>query len=190
MTLPDGPLINVLDRVEAMLADCYWWRRIEDEGSPWDASTAADHIHQDALPPPAGDEYTKAELIALRPFALIWNDTDRGYRLSAGGHLAGGQCSIPSGRVVVEIEINTPSAIVNDPNAVGRYAAKTAGRLVWTNDGAKPAIWDLSGGSGESGTYLYVNDLNVMGHYRSDDSHTEQYGDSLLFGFHLDWGIG
>lgn len=185
MSLPNGPMLAPEIAVANMLADCYWWRGIVDPNNPWDEATARAHIHGDGLPPPDddADDYSKKQLEALRPFALVWNDPESGYTMQASSH--DHCCPMMSGQVNVQIELNTPEELGGDMTAIGNWARIAFGRLLYTKDAAQPGLWDLNGGD----NYLYFHRLSVNGPWRSDEKQLAQYGDSVFAEFELHWGL-
>lgn len=179
-----GPLLASLNAAKAMLRDCYYWRRLADPDNPWDETTAAEHIHFDGLPPAdPGPDHSLSELNALRPFALIWAEQSGGLRLRSA--TAGNCCPLPSGVIVVQLEIPVPDALADDPTALAQDLAQKLGRIMRTADPAEPGMFELSGLSG----YLPLNEIQLFGYVRSDTKAAAELGDFVVAELQLTWGM-
>ncbi len=72
----------------------------------------------DELSPPANSMavHSKAEMISLRPFAILWADITGGFRWRAdSGDFC---CSLVSGVFVMQLELNVPSDLAATPTAL------------------------------------------------------------------------
>lgn len=183
--LPVGPILSSLDTAKSMLRDCYWWRRILSEDSPWDDATAAAHIHFDELPAPTpGPNHSRSQLNALRPFAILWHDLAGGLRLRSD--TGGNCCAVITGRVIVRLELGVPANIASDTDAVARWFMRAVGRILKSNDPNKPGLWELSGRAG----YLPITEIDVSGYVRTDSKERRELGDAIQIELQIDWGGG
>lgn len=172
MLLTDGPLLIALDTAAQMLAACDQWTAIAAEGS----------IHYDALPPPSpGPHYTRAQLVDLRPFALLWNDTGAPYQIDSGTTTA--ESPNQSGRIICQIEVNVPAEHADAPHALATWANRLIGRLIRTGDPAAPGLWDLSRSPG----MLPVRQIEVTGYERTTRKEANEIGDAIIFELALSW---
>lgn len=137
-----GILSNAIDLVRATLADSDTFRGLTDPAM--DQAGALARIHEEGLPPAAGDEYTLAELASYRPFAIVAFKPIDGFRISAAGWSGTQKDWSTRGQILVTIEKACPSADVsnNEPTA----AAMTA----WRDEigGVIDDIADLAGQAG------------------------------------------
>lgn len=174
MTLAtEGPLLIALDAARRTLADTGQWSEIAD----------LSRIHYDALPAPEpGPDYTRQQLIAARPFALLWHEVSGGFRLEA--QTADLRCPISSGKIICQIEVNVPPDIADNPTAVATWAMRLIGRLLRTDDDDEPGIWDLANTPG----YLPVRAIDVDAYVRTGEKEIRDVGDAILFEFCLTWG--
>ncbi len=179
----DGDLLAVLNAARLMLRDCYWWRRLADENSPWDDATALAHIHLDELPPPnPGPDHSLEQLAAFRPFAILWADVATGFRWRAdSGDYC---CSLVSGTVVIQLELPVPELLAGDPTALAIDLHRKLGRIMRTSDPAEPGLLDLSGKPG----YLPITDAKITGYIRTDDKARIDIGDAVTCEIELKWG--
>ncbi len=180
----DADLLDVLNAAANMIRDAYWWRRIVDENNPWDQATAAAHIHFDELPEASpGPDHSLVELMAYRPFALVWADVAGGLRWrSDTGDFC---CATVSGVCVVQFELAVPSNLTT-PRSVADYVNRTLGRVIRTCDPDKPGILDLSGTAG----YLPITDAKISGYIRTDRKTALEIGDAVTAELELTWGLG
>lgn len=180
----DGPIVHALEAAKLMLRDCYWWRRLADESNPWDETTAAAHIHFDALPNSAtGADHSKAELIALRPFCLLSVDQGSGFQIDIDS--ASGSCVLPSGRLLMEIELNTPDDLASTPTALAQFIHRRVGQILHTSDTNQPGLVQLSNQAG----YLTLNTLIVDEIYRTDEKAVQDIGDAITVNVRVAWGL-
>lgn len=180
----DGPLLSSMAAAKAMLRDCYWWRRLADANNAWSEAEAAAHIHYDALPPPSpGPDHSLSELQAARPFALLWSDAAAGMRLR--NSTAGYCCYLPSGVIVIQIEMAVPANIAANPTAVAEDVSRKLGRIMTTGNAEQPGLMELSGLAG----YLPINELQLYGYLRTDAKAARDLGDCVVAELQLNWGL-
>jgi len=176
MLSTDGPLLIALDTARRMLAACDQWSAIAG------GEASIDRIHYDALPPPSpGPHYTRSQMIAVRPFALLWSDTAAGYQIDSGTTTA--DSPNQSGRVICQIELNVPAEHATKPHAVATWANRTIGRLVRTGSPAAPGLWDLSRNPGS----LPIRQIDVAAYERTTTKESIDLGDAIIFELALHW---
>ncbi len=176
MLSADCPLLIALDAARRMLAACDQWSAIAG------GEASIDRIHYDALPPPVpGPHYTRAQMIAARTFALLWNDTTAGYQFDSGTTTA--DCPNQSGRIICQIELNVPAEHANDPHAMATWANRTIGRLARTGDRLAPGLWDLSRNPG----MLPIRQIDVAAYERTTTKEARDLGDAIIFELALHW---
>lgn len=181
--LDNGPLIIPITQMRQMLADCYWWRRIVDEDNPWDDETALAHTHIDAVDSPQDrDEYTDAELVALRPFAIVYQDGGDGFEMVS--HVQQYHCHVSKGHVVLHLQLNVPSDLSNDESALGEYLTKTFGKLIKTADSNKPGFMDLAGLNGR----MPIRRIVVDAYQRTPENKRITMGDFVMCDIDIYWG--
>lgn len=169
----DGPLLLSLDAAKRILAATAAWTELG----------GAERIYFDALPPPSpGPDYSRQELIQLRPFALIWHDVSGGYRMEAAS--ADLRCPAQSGKIIVQFEVNTPDDVQNDPTALAIQMNRLIGNLLRTGNPSSPGLWDLAWQPG----YLAIRAIEVDGYVRTDDKQIAEVGDAICFEFAITWG--
>ncbi len=182
--MADGDMLPLLIAARNQLRDCYWWRRLAGENTPWDEATAQSHIHFDALPPPAqGPDHTRAELVNYRPFAIMWADIMGGYRWRAdtGDYC----CSMVGGVLVLQLELNVPSNLANTPTALAEDLHRKLGRIMRTDDPLQPGLLNLSGQPG----YLPITEAKITGYIRTDPKAAVEIGDAITCEIELQWGV-
>lgn len=180
--LDRGPIVLPLERLRDQFAACHFLRRIATPDTPWDEATTLTHIHFAALPTPSsGPDYKKAELEALRPFVLLWNDVDDGYRMVSTS--TGGCCPSVGGRIIAQLEIAVP-ADLSDAASIEVYMLETLGRILMTDDDDAPGLWELA----HSGEHLPINEIRVNGPQRVPAKERRELGDFCLFELQIDWG--
>lgn len=169
----DGPLLTSLAAAKATLAATHQWTQI----------ATADRIYFDALPAPSpGPDYTAAQMIAARPFAIMWHEVSAGFRLDSAA--ADMHHPLPSGKIITQIELNVPTEHANNPTAVAIWANRTIGRLLRTADDAQPGLWDLANRPG----FLPIHSIEVDGYIRTDRKEKVAVGDAIVFEFAINWG--
>ena len=177
-----NPLLAALTIARNQLRDCYWWRNLVSEVTPWNQAQAEARIYFDELPPPVSDDYTPAELTALRPFALLWLDTASGLQLMSES--SGNCCWIPSGTAIAQIEIPVPPNLAATPNALALDLHSKIGRIIRTADPTKPGLCDLAGVPG----YLPVKQVIYRGYIRTDVKAAAEIGDCVRCEIEMQWG--
>lgn len=177
--LADGPLLLALEAARVMIASTHEWQSVCGEPAP------THRIYIDALPlADPGPDYSKEQLIALRPFAIIYNTTSGGLSLRAAA--ANFQNPLRRGVIECQFQVNVPADIAADPNAVGTWARRIAGRIAQTGSDDNPGIAELTMKNG----YLPVMEIDVEAFERTDLKEQRQYGDAVIFGITLHWGRG
>lgn len=182
--MSDGPLLASLNAAKAMLRDCYYWRALKDPLAIWDTPTAAEHIYFDGLPPASpGPDHSRSELVNLRPFALMWADTAGGLTLRQDA--TGPNCLLHSGSIIIQIEMNVPADLADDPTALAESLMQSLGRIMKSNDGAKPGLFELSDLAG----YLPLRQVKLIGYMRTDAKAAIELGDAVVAELELSWGV-
>lgn len=180
MDAPVGPLATVKDLLRTSLANCTAFR--EWDGAEYTVDEAKARIYFDALPPPAGAEYTVAELVALRPYAIVSLD-EHGIEYE---HDASPSNYKVRGRLVVCLERAFPdvSAEADPIAAADRQFENMVGSLIRSGNPASPGLLDLSGTAG----YLFIRRLALHGPYRVEAKDVRQLGDYQRCFLFIDWG--
>lgn len=186
--MADGDIIACLNAARYQLRDSYWWRRTLNPNSPWDDATALAHIHLDELPASTtGPDHSLAELVALRPFALMWADISNGFSWTSGsGDFC---CANIAGQIILQLELPIPTNIANDPQAVAVWVNTALGRIIRTDDEAQPGILDLSAKIGPDGPYLPITAAKLTGYIRSEVKDRYDLGDFIRAELELTWGV-
>lgn len=180
----EGPILDALNAARTMLSDCYWWRRIASEDSPWDQATALAHIHFDGLPPAEpGPDHSLTQLTSLRPFVIMWTDQAGGLRIR--NETAGYCCNVPSGVIIAQFELPVPPSIAADPTAVAQDISRKIGRIMRSCDADQPGLFELAGKSG----YLPLTEIQLFGYVRTDAKSAEDVGDVVVAELQLNWGL-
>lgn len=179
----DGPILAAMNAAKAMLRDCDQWRKLKDADSPWNEATAEAHIHFDALPAAdPGPDHTLIELQALRPFAILWADTAGGMRMRND---TDGGCVINSGTIIMQIELDVPDDLTDDPTELAQDLYRKFGRLMKTNDSAAPGLMELTHRAG----YLPLLEIQFIGSQRSDTKDAHDIGDVIVAEYQISWGL-
>jgi hypothetical protein len=167
-----------------MLRDCHYWRALApDPLVPWTESQAAARIHYDELPPPSpGPNHAREQLIALRPFCLLWADTAGGFTTTLDA--MGGCCSTKSGTFIYQIELPVPSALATTPSALAEHLTQVFGRIMESCDFDKPGMVELSRLPG----YLPIKSLALRGYVRTDQKAAIELGDAVVAEIECRWG--
>jgi hypothetical protein len=199
--MSDGPLLSAAAAARAMLAECHEWQQAVSAKPLGELNThfpavfpsafsdldahALGRIFYDELPQSeTGSDLTREELEALRPFALVWNDVSSGLRISSD---AGGNCAtLTSGKVIMQIELPTPTVSLSQPNGVGESVMRRYGRILRSNNVAEPGLWELSRNPG----YLPLLDTQITGYIRTTEKEQRELGDAVLAEIMIDWGVG
>jgi hypothetical protein len=140
-----------------------------------DATAARSRIYFDALPPPEADNgvYSKDELVAYRPFAIVFTAPANGYKRTRGAT----GCYVESGQIGLHLEQNVPEALANDLQQPMRQIKSTLGAII--ND-----LEALAYGAG----YLAVNVIDVLVVAREAEDAITQEGDNVFAMLNLVWG--
>jgi hypothetical protein len=169
----DGPLLVALERAKAMVAATAQWAAISN----------ASKIHFDALPAPAsGPTFSKSDLMALRPFCLLWHDVSSGMSLDVAS--ADRVCPHASGKIICQFEIGVPESIAGDNAQIGLWVQRIAGRLARTGESESPGLFDLAATPG----YLPIRSIHIDAYERTDPKEATELGDAVCFELHLVWG--
>lgn len=169
----DGPLLHALKRAREMIAAT----------NQWAAIAAENRIYVDALPPAdPGPDFTRAQLESLRPFCVLWHDVSGGMSIAVA--TADRTHPVQSGKIIAQFELNTPAAMIADPNALGEYVQRIAGRLARTGDPDSPGLFDLAAQPNR----LPIMRIDIDAYERTDPKEAAELGDAVCFELHLTWG--
>lgn len=161
---------DIQDLAATTLANCAAFQTFVGAA---DAAAAANSIYQDALPPPAADKYTLAELIDLRPYGLVYTlDDSTGFRFTRVGTGVG--CWDAQGVIVIRIERTTPDV---EPAVADASLRTLMGDLV-------TQIADQCEIAGR----LAATSISAMGPHRIADEDVQEQGDLQWFDLHVRWG--
>jgi hypothetical protein len=115
MTAAAGTISLAEEALRVALADCAAFRTWVGAA---DRAEALESIYVDGLPAPAGDAdvHTRAELEALRPYAILFTAEGDGVRrrLEAGG---GTFCFDAGGRLIVRLVQDCPQSLDDQPTS-------------------------------------------------------------------------
>ncbi len=110
----------------------------------------------------------------------MWADISGGFRWrSDSGDFC---CSLVSGVVVMQIEINVPSELRNDPTALAIDTNRKLGRIIRTGDLNEPGLLDLRG-------MLPITEAKISGYIRTDSKAANDIGDAITAEIELRWGV-
>ncbi len=133
-----------------------------------DQAAALASIYHEGLPKPAdGSTHTKAELEALRPYAIIWTDPDGGYATQSDSAPSSAGGFVSAGSLLVEIERNSTDGAEDEPTS--------AANLDWRNAVGKiiDDLCDLSG----TESYMILESITLdHGPYWNDRASAETHG--------------
>jgi|GEM_PF-1789324 len=128
MTEPAGCISLAQHYLRQMLANCAavrTWLGVDDEEG------ALARIHHEGLPKPADNavEHTRAELIAYRPYAVVFTAESGGLTLN---HDAGGAAFefAESGRLTVRLYQNCPDEYGDEPSSDANLQFKNSVGLI------------------------------------------------------------
>jgi len=107
---PSGVISIPMQLARALLADCQAFRDLLTPSM--DQAAALARIHYNGLPAPDGDEYTLADLTALRPFAIVSHNPNHGFRTEVNGVSGDTWDWEERGKLLVKIE-RTALEVVN-----------------------------------------------------------------------------
>lgn len=186
-TSPSGPFAHAKDQLKTLLAACAAFQAWVDAD---DATEAATHIYFDELPPPAqGSRYTKAELVAYRPLAIISYPDEGGHRRRriAEGY---GCPSMSGGTCVIHFEMNAPED--EETEQPTRDTAEAIRLMENAIGDVEDDMWELTNTnqpSPSTDTYLDLAATDVlMSARRIDPKFVNDDGDHLGLVLRVDWG--
>ena len=140
-------------------------------------------IHYNHLPPPAnGVSHTLTELIALRPFALIWT-ADQGYRIERDTP-AGSDSYGVSGNLMLEIQRNTPNG--ENRAEADRSFENLWGRIIATGNVSQPGLMELAG----SGSHLPIAAIQHLASESTDPQKMDAIGEAQRVFLHVHYALG
>lgn len=153
------------------------------------ADDAKASIYHDALPPPplGADDYSQAELVAMRPFALISTIPSGGLNTLRDAT----ESEQTSGRLMIEFELNTPDALSRDPGILEQWLKTLVGRIIVRPDGESSSfngLLDLFHTTSGSQSYLAGNTVTLSGLYRTMPDAVEALGDFIIVELEVGWG--
>ena len=169
-----GELSKAQDNLRTQLADSSEFRTLVGAANQ---AQALDDIYQDVLPDPAdGVEYTQAELIALRPYALIGMSDEDGFSFE---HVSTGTSYDFTPRSTLELWIVRDLPSGED----GTTADLTWRNIVLT---IMEEIADLAGQAG----YLAFTGIDLIALHRNHPDLEPTQGDNQLAMLRVVWGGG
>ena len=138
-----------------------------------DQAEALARIYHDALPPVLTD---LASLQALRPFALVWTDPQKGFNRSTVGE--GATRSYNSdGVIAVYFEDNVDTLIQDDPTEIG----------VRLKNNVESVQSDLDGFNGVAGYLAYNEIRKIEGPSRAEEDERPTQGDFMFLVWQVIW---
>jgi len=185
MDAATGALAVPKDLLRTSLATCTAFRQWD--GLSLTVEQAKDRIYFDALPPPSGNVYTKAELVALRPFAIVYTSASDGLQFVQESSAALGGSFVAAGALIVRLERNFPdvSAEADPAAAADRQFENFLGPLMRSEDANSPGLLELAGQAG----YLVIRQLSLMaGPMRCDPKDVTGLGDHQVAFLEVQWG--
>lgn len=193
VTAASGPISSAEDRAAETLADVQAWRDMIGEATT--EAQALARIYFDTITPPADkDRYSRSELEALRPFAMIWTDPDfGGYRLGASGGGGTSWSFDHGGRLAIEIErdvdsddLDEDTEKVSDPADVLRKFKNELGLIIASGDADNPGLVELAGQAG----YLAARQIELDGLGFNEEEEQKAEGIVLIARLWITWGWG
>jgi len=159
----------------ATLAACASFQSLVDAD---DATEALTHIYHDATPMPESGraEHTRAELTALRPFAIVYTEDNQGFVVEKDA-MGNEDCWNASGTVHIVIYRNVPEADELNPSKVD-----TDFRTVMGNIASE--IIRLS----ETAPYLAAKKIVASGPIRTPVKELSDVGDAQGAVLTVAWG--
>lgn len=140
------------------------------------SSDALDHIYRDFLPQPAdGDQHTLAELVALRPWAMIWTQESQGWQAN---RVASDACFRIGGSLLLRLERSIDPAHT-DQQAAAEFDDLLSGII--HNDQGDGLI--------QAFTRLNIHHVSILGKYRSLPEHLDTLGDCYSAELLIRWGL-
>lgn len=183
MDAPVGALAIPKDLLRTSLATCTAFRNWD--GLSLTVAQAKERIYLDALPPPTdGKAYSPAEMSELRPFAIVYTDSQNGleYDLESSGYGYAAR-----GRLMVRLERAFPDVSgETDPDAAAdRQFENFLGPLLHSEDVNNPGLLELAGQPG----YLMVRSAALaFGPSRVDPRDRAGLGDFQVAFLSIEWG--
>lgn len=182
MDAPAYDISTAKDLLRTMLANTTAFRAWD--GASYTVEQAKARIYFDALPPPAdGDQYTAAELVALRNCAIVAKHPSENVRWTFDA--CGGDHFIASGVVVVMLFRTIPEADRDDIGSAERSMENFVGQLVRSGDVNNPGLCELSGRSG----YLSFFEIVEDGPYFDPAEDGEARGYEMRHLVVIRWGV-
>lgn len=177
LTAASGPISLAQVALATSLSNCETFQDLVDAD---DAAEALGSIHHDEVqadPPAAGDEYTKAELQAIRPYALTATarqGTLRLRRRATGTYADAGKLHLTIVRDITAEELEDGSAEII---------------RVWQNQigNILSELCELS--DDVAGAFLIINEAMLTAHWRAHEDDVPKLGEYLVAEIDLLWGV-
>lgn len=176
MTAPVGSMAKAQDLLRKTLADCPTFQT-------WcgaaDAATAEARIFDEGIPHPHfGDSHSPDDLVARRPFAILYTEPEEGFVATAlaadnGNYFAG------SGRLRAELEQDVPTEIAHDKGEADRRFKNIVGQII-------DELCERSGWSG----FLAFHRVSFSGPGRVEPDERPGLGDGIGCELAFEWGVG
>ena len=194
ITSAQGGIALAERRLATTLADCTEFRTLVGAE---DAEEALARIYFTDIPRPAEGQtdYTREQLVALRPFAVIQTDLRRGYRFR---NVAAYTNFVDGGELRLLIEANLDNLLVDgeeagallgdDAEALRRFGNVIGKILQRDADDAEEFRGVLDLAHSPDGDYLAIESGHLDGPFRSDRKEATDEGDHLFAILHFDWG--
>lgn len=170
------------DLLRTMLANTTAFRTWD--GANYTVEQAKARIYFDALPPPAdGDQYTVAELAALRNCAIVAKHPSENVRWVFDA--CGGDHFNCHGVLVVMLFRTIPEADRDDIESAERSMENFVGQLVRSGDPSAPGLCELSGRAG----YLSFYEIMEDGPHFDPAEDGEARGHEMRHLLVIRWGV-
>jgi len=148
---PAGCLSLAQEALRETLSYCAAFQGLTDPARTQQEALAA--IYHEGLPKPANSiHHTQAELIAYRPFAIVYFDPDRGFQANADATSQSGYDFGDTGRLFLELERNASDVVNDEPSSEDN--------LTWRN-AVGQIIDDLKELAGQPG-YLAIVQIELV----------------------------
>ena len=136
------------------IADCAVFRTLVGADTQ---EKALEKIFEDAVPEPKGEAYTQGEMIAMRPYGMIYFDNELDSMIMERDSTGGGYgCYTRSGILACEIHQNVTDDMARKPSQISREFRALMGDLA-----------DQFADLGEAGGYLLAERITLSGPFRS-----------------------
>jgi len=180
--MPNGIIRGVEDALAQTLAACHAWQHWQ--GANLNSTQALARIYRNALPKPVsgGASHTLAELQALRPFILIYTDTDGGFVMDREAASSGYD---QSGKVIACIEQDVPEALLDDPAGVDDAIQADLELLLRSEDPNEPGLAELADLPGK----FIPRRIVVIGPVRTAEEDLAEMGDAQRVWLEITWGF-